>query len=199
MGFLEDLVVASVLLFVVLDPIGVSPYFASIVARRGGGAEIVAVAVASAGVILVGFALIGMALLGLLGVSQGEFMVAAGLLLLIYAAADLFEVKIGYPGEESGGGDVAVFPLATPLLAGPGSIATVMYIVDQYGASVALASIALNLAVAYPILAASTRLVALLGRHGSLLVGKFMAFIMAGFAVSIIFEGLRRSGVIVTP
>ncbi|BAN91041.1 MarC family protein [Aeropyrum camini] len=186
-----SIVSSIILLFIVLDPVGVSPYVASIVSRRPEGERerIVRTALASAGAILLSFTLIGSAVLDILGVSMDEFKVAAGLLLLIYATADLFEIKIGY--SEPSGDEVAVFPLATPLLAGPGSIATVMYIMGSSGVAVALIAIAVNLAVAYPILYASLRLTRLLGRHGSLLVAKFTAFLMVGFAVSIIFDGLR--------
>ncbi|GBF09233.1 small neutral amino acid transporter [Aeropyrum pernix] len=188
---LYTVISSIILLFIVLDPIGVSPYVASIVARRPGGEreKIVRTALASAGAILVAFTLIGVVVLDILGVSMDEFKVAAGLLLLIYATADLFEVKIGY--SEPSGDEVAIFPLATPLLAGPGSIATVMYIMSSSGIAVALIAILVNLVLAYPILHASLRLVRLLGRHGSLLVAKFTAFLMVGFAVSIMFDGLR--------
>ena len=190
MGFLEDLVTASILLFIVLDPVGVSPYFASIVGRFEGGerARVVRVAVVSAGVMLLGFTLAGGFMLEVLSVSEYEFMIAAGLMLLVYAAADLFEVPIGYRGGASEG--AAIFPLATPLLAGPGSVATILYIKDTYGVEIALLSLGLNLAVAYPILRSSVSIVGLLGRHGTLLIGKFMSLIMAGFAVSIIVEGV---------
>ncbi len=189
MSWLEDLVTAAVILFVVLDPIGVSPYFASITARMGGRerSATVRMAVAYAAVILLGFTLVGEALLGLLGVSQAEFKVAAGLMLLAYAAADLFEVKIGYSPEARE--TAAIFPLATPLLAGPGSVATILYIKQAYGLDIAVASLAVNIAAAYVILSLATAIVERLGRHGALLIGKFMSLIMAGFAVSIIVEG----------
>ncbi|MCE4610554.1 MAG: MarC family protein [Desulfurococcales archaeon] len=189
MGFIEDLVTALLLLFVVLDPVGVSPYFASITGRAPPGerGRMVRLAVAYAGVILLAFTLLGEVLLGLLGVSTEEFKVAAGLMLLIYAAADLFEVRIGYTPEARE--SAAIFPLATPLLAGPGSVATILYIKHAYGLTVALASLAVNIALAYIVLRASTRLVEVLGRHGTLLIGKFMSLVMAGFAVSITLEG----------
>ncbi|MCE4604042.1 MAG: MarC family protein [Aeropyrum sp.] len=190
---LQDIATSIVLLFIVLDPIGVSPYVASIVSRspEEGRLSIIRLAIASAGVILLAFTLVGRFILGLLGVDRGEFMIAAGALLLIYATADLFEVKIGYSESSE---EVAIFPLATPLLAGPGAIATSMYIVETYGLVAALVAILANLALSYPILAGSSKLVAVLGRHGSLLIGKFTAFLMVGFAVSIIFEGLEYRG-----
>jgi multiple antibiotic resistance protein len=192
---LQPVAYGAALLFVVLDPVGVSPYFASIVSRIGDPRErraTVSRAVAYAAAILLAFALIGDALLGLLRVSPGEFKIAAGLMLLAYAAADLFEVRIGYAGP-GGAREAAIFPLATPLLAGPGSVATILYLKQAYGVPVALASLAAAIAASYPILRASTLIVEKLGRHGALLIGKFMSLIMAGFAVSIIVEGVSES------
>ena len=192
-GALSDLAVATVILFVVLDPVGVSPYFASIVGRMGGEERLrtVRLAILSALAMLVAFTVIGEALLSLLGVDINEFKIAAGLLLLVYAAADLFEAPIGYVRDHRAAESAAIFPLATPLLAGPGSVATILYLEDTFGLAVALGSLVINIMVAYPILRASTLLVDMMGRHGILLIGKFMSLIMVGFAISIIVEGVK--------
>lgn len=198
MAELGDLLTSFIMLFVVLDPVGAAPYVASLTSRlsKEERVRVVTWAVVSAGLLLLGFTFIGTLLFEVLGIEPGEFKVAAGLMLLVYAAADLFEVPIGF---RSGGGDeasLAIFPIATPLLAGPGSVATVLYIKDSFGPLVAVASVAVNLAVAYPILLASSLIVALLGRHGALLIGKFMSLIMVAFAVSIIREGLIEVGMV---
>lgn len=180
-----------IMLFVVLDPIGVAPYIQSALTRvspekRG---HVVRLAVASALVILIAFTIIGDILFSMLNVSISDFQIAAGLVLLIYAVASLFEFPIGY--SESSDEGIAIFPLATPLLAGPGAVSTVIYIKYTYGTSIALLSTVVNMVLALPILMASRLIVRLLGRHGSLLIDKFMSLIMAGFAVSIIRQGLE--------
>ncbi len=178
------------MLFVVLDPIGVSPYVYSILSRlpedkRG---FVLKRAVLSAFIILVAFVVIGDILLSILDVSIDDFRIATGLILLIYATASLFEIQIGY--REAGSESIAVFPLATPLLAGPGAVSTVLYIKYTYSVTIAVIATIIVISLTYPILAASNRILRLLGRHGTLLIDKFMSLIMAGFAVSIIREGL---------
>ncbi len=195
---LDALLTSFIMLFVVLDPVGAAPYVASLTSRlsRDERVRVVTWAIISAGVLLLGFAFVGTLLFGVLGIDTGEFKVAAGLMLLVYAAADLFEVPIGFRGDDGDEASLAIFPIATPLLAGPGSVATILYIKDAFGAGVAVASVLVNLAVAYPILLTSASIVSLLGRHGALLIGKFMSLIMVAFAVSIIREGLVEIGVV---
>jgi len=178
------------MLFVVLDPIGIIPYFYGIVYRvpieeRG---RLVRGAVISAYAMLLAFALLGDAIFKLLGVSIADFKVAAGLVLLIYAVAAIFEIHIGVTSGEPEA--LAIFPLATPLLAGPGSISTVMYIKYVYGLPTALAATTVNILLAYPILASGASVLRVLGKHGALFVDKFMSLILAGFAVSLIREGI---------
>ena len=182
-----------VMLFVVLDPIGIIPYYQGIVARLPPGERrgVLQRALLAALGMLLTFTLIGDLLFQILGVTMDDFRVAAGIILLIYATAALFEIQIGSPGESS---SIAIFPLATPLLAGPGSITTVLYIKYVYGLPTAIAATIVNIALAYPILASSTLLLRLLGRHGALFIDKFMSLILAGFAVSMIREGLQGMG-----
>jgi len=179
------------MLFVVLDPIGILPYYQAVISRvpEGERPRVLRRAVAAALAMLLAFTLIGDALFSVLGVTIADFRVAAGIILLIYAAAAIFEVQIGSPGEP---GSVAIFPLATPLLAGPGAITTVLYIKYVYGLPTAIAATIVNILIAYPILASSTLLLRLLGRHGALFIDKFMSLILAGFAVSIIREGVQE-------
>ncbi len=178
-----------IMLFVVMDPVGVLPYFQSALQRvePGERPRVLRLALLAAFIMLVTFTLLGDALFRILGVTVDDFRVAAGIILLVYAIASLFEAQIGAARDT---GSLAIFPLATPLLAGPGAVSAVIYIKYTYDTATALLSIALNIGVAYPILASSTLLLRILGRHGALLVDKFMSLVMAGFAVSIIREGL---------
>ena len=178
-----------IMLFVVLDPIGITPYYQAVIRRvpEHERPRVLRQALLAALAMLLLFALIGEYLFSILGVTLGDFQVAAGLILLVYAISSIFEIHIG---AVRAGESVAIFPLATPLLAGPGSITTLIYIKYKWGLATAIASATLNILVAYPILAASSLLMRLLGRHGSLFIDKFMSMVLAGFAVSIIREGI---------
>ncbi len=177
------------MLFVVLDPIGILPYYQTIIYRvpEEERPKILERALVAALAMLLSFAILGDYMFRLLGVTIGDFQVAAGLLLLIYAIANIFELELGSTTSSS---SVAIFPLATPLLAGPGAITALIYIKYQYGLPVAILVSVVNIAIAYPIMASSSIILRLLGKHGSLFVDKFMNLILAGFAVSIMREGI---------
>lgn len=179
---------ATVTLFVVLDPFAVIPFYVSAAQRLPPAKRphFLRTLITSAVFMLVGFAIIGEYMLDLLGVTLRDFRIAAGIILLVYAISSLFDIEIGAPKTPEDVERQAIVPLATPLLAGPGSISTVLYFRYIYGYGTALASIAVNAVLAYVILYMGERLMRLLGRHGALLIDKFMSLILAGFAVSLI-------------
>lgn len=180
------------MLFVVLDPLGILPYYQAVIFRvpESDRPLVLRRAIVFAFAMLLAFALIGDILFKILHVTIADFKIAAGIILGIYAVAAIFEIHIGASGGEPS--SVAIFPLATPLLAGPGSISTVIYIKYVYGLPTALAATTLNIIIAYPILASASYLLRILGRHGALFIDKFMSLILAGFAVSLIREGVTE-------
>jgi len=187
--YLPDVVKATLMLFVVLDPVSVVPFYVSAVAsvEEEARTRLSRLISTSVFVLLMLFAVLGGYLFSLLGVTLSDFRIAAGLILLVYAVASLFDVQIGKPraGEAS-----VLVPLATPLLAGPGSVSVVIYIKYSYGALTALIATATCSLLVYPILTASSLIMKLLGEHGVLLLDKFMSLVIAGFAVSLIRLGL---------
>ncbi len=187
----NSLLVPILMLFIVLDPIGNSPYFfiltknySSEIRRR-----IISMSVSVAAFIMLFFAILGDIIFGILDVTVDDFRIAAGIILLIYFIAILLEIDLG-PKQPSNG-NIAVVPLAMPLLAGPAAISAVIYIKYVWGLEFALISTAVNLLIAYPILLGGDILFRYMGKNGSLVFEKLMAMIMAAFAVSMIREGLH--------
>jgi multiple antibiotic resistance protein len=179
---------AVVTLFIVLDPFTVVPFYVSAAEklppeRRGGFLNTL---IYSAVFMLLAFIVIGDYLFELLGVTLKDFRIAAGLILLVYAISSLFDIEIGAPSSSESVERQAIVPLATPLLAGPGSISTALYFRYIYGYPIAIGSVLVNAALAYVILYFGDRLMRLLGKHGALLIDKFMSLVLAGFAVSLI-------------
>lgn len=180
---------AIAMLFIVIDPLGNSPYFYLLTKdyasrdRR----KIIASSVWVALFVLAFFAVLGDIIFGLLGVTVDDFRVAAGIVLLIYFAASILEIPLGAKRPPE---NLAIVPLAMPLLSGPAAVSTVIYIKYVWGLHVALAATLFNLALSYPILLAGERLFSLFGKTGSLLMEKLMSMIMASFAVAMIREGL---------
>lgn len=119
-----------VTLLVIMDPVSAGPVFVSLThtlnGRRRAGAALTAVSAAAALITL--FALFGQAILGYLHVSLASLSVAGGLLLLLVA----LEMLRGEDMSPRPGESIVLVPLATPLLAGPGAIATVMVLVRRY-------------------------------------------------------------------
>src|SRR3954467_227099 len=115
----------AVTLAVIMDPIGIAPIFVVMTRRLGQGAQRRAAirAVLAAGGLIIGFALFGGLVLDYLNVSVDSLSIAGGLLLLLVALEMLRGMD--YP-DAAAAPDVALVPLATPLLAGPGAIATVI-------------------------------------------------------------------------
>ena len=139
---------------------------------------------------LVAFMAFGRLLFDAINVSVDDFKVAAGIVLFILSVElVLGRLEPGMMKVEAE--DVAIVPLATPLLAGPGSISTVMYLVEVIGPIETLASVGLNVALTYLIFRSSERIFGVLGRNGSRAVTRIIGLIIAAMAIAIIREGLQ--------
>ncbi len=117
-------------LVVIMDPVGAVPIFIAMTARLGPDERRRAAlrAVVFAGILVLGFALVGRLVLDYLHVSVASLSIAGGLLLLLVALEMLRGIDSAPRGAEE---DVALVPLATPLVAGPGAIATIIVLVRQ--------------------------------------------------------------------
>ncbi|MGC8572457.1 MAG: MarC family protein [Caldisphaera sp.] len=185
----KDLINSIIMLFVVLDPFTVIPFYipTANLLPKDKRPKFLRTLILAAVFMLLAFTIIGEYVFKILGVTFNDFRIAAGLILLVYAISSLFDIEIGAPKNAPENIEKeAIVPLATPLLAGPGSISTVLYIRYSYGYPIALISIFVNIILAYLILYGGQYIMKLLGEHGALLVDKFMSLILAGFAISII-------------
>jgi multiple antibiotic resistance protein len=200
-------VVSLSAIFVVVDPFAAVPFFLALtadepLARKRATARRAAVA---AGCVLSAFAVAGTTIFRVLGISLGAFKIAGGVLLLI-TAVDMLRTRASEtritPGEvESGRAkeDVAIVPLAMPLLAGPGSIATVVVLMARARSVraahglVVLTSIAVVAALAYVVLAGASRVDRVLGRTGLNILERASGLLLAAIAIQFMIDGLRES------
>lgn len=189
----------------IVDPIGVVPLFLAMTAddspekcrstaRR---------ATVTATGVLVFFALFGSLVFQAFGVTLAAFRVAGGLLLML-TALDMLHARPPAtrttPAETDEGAtreDIAIVPLAMPLLAGPGAIATVMVLMAHHGPSwsnvaAVLAAIAVTMLVAYLLLRSAGRVKAVLGQTGIAVLERVFGLILAAIAVQFIFDGGRE-------
>ncbi|MDH5816307.1 MAG: MarC family protein [Candidatus Nezhaarchaeota archaeon] len=189
---LYQYVTAFIMLFVVLDTVGNVPIFYSLTEgldvkeRR----RTIQNSVIIAGIILLFFALGGGVLLEFFHVSIDDFRVAGGAILFIIAVEGLLgRVEAMKIKPEH----LAVVPLATPLLAGPGSISLVIYLVNVgYGLGPTITSIVANVIIAWIVLTYCDVVSRILGRNGSLVLSRIMALILAAIAIAMIREGIMN-------
>jgi multiple antibiotic resistance protein len=199
-----DLAAAFVTLLVVIDPIGTTPLFAALTsahspaerqrtARRG---------VAIAGCVLFAFALFGEPMLGALGIGLAAFRIAGGLLLLLLSVDMVMVRHTGLrattPKEEEESAqrtDVSVFPVAIPLVAGPGAMTSVLLLMGEAGddwgrRSGVLAVLLLVLALTLACFLSAGALLRRLGVTGTNVVTRVLGILTAALAVQFIIDGV---------
>ena len=163
-------------------------------------------AVLIAGIVLAGFALGGFWLLGAMQVGLPAFRAAGGVLLLGVARDQLFAQHSGLSSltqteaaEAAALPDLAVFPLAIPLIAGPGSMTAMVLLTGttplSLSAGIAIGALVVVMAITLAALLAADRLLQLLGRTGAAVVARVSGVLLAALAVQFLFDGLRDSGV----
>jgi multiple antibiotic resistance protein len=192
-------------LFVVIDPPGLVPLFIAL--TRGMSPEkrraMARRACVIAGALLLLFGLAGEAILSFIGISMPAFRIAGGILLFLTALDMLFERRTqrreGQHADPDH--DPSVFPLATPLIAGPGAIASVILLVGQAGPTWGgtLSVLALMLAmifVTFLFLLASPPLERMLGRTGTIVITRLLGMLLAALSVQFVIDGVRGTGLI---
>jgi len=201
---LDYLVAALVTLLVVVDPIGLTPSFLGITAglppaaRRSVAVRACLIAFA----ILTGAALAGDWLLRTLSISLPAFRIAGGLLLFSIASEMVFGVRIARQSETAGKAieehvrDIAAFPLAIPLMAGPGAItATVLLAGRADGNMLRLAAliaiIAAVMTACLIVFLGASRIERLLGQTGNTVLSRLLGVLLAAMAVQFVVDGVR--------
>ena len=196
---------AFVTLFVAIGPIETAVVFAGLTTgvRRERRTGLAARSIVIAGAMLFLFALAGNRVLSLLHVSLPAFQIAGGILLFLQALTLTF----GSPGlssisdvehrEAERPGDIAVLPLAFPLIAGPGSLSAIVLLMSRLqrwpDQGAVLAVLAACLAMTFVAMLLSEHLQRWLGETGADVVGRVSGVLLAALAVQFVLDGLRQS------
>jgi multiple antibiotic resistance protein len=184
-----------VTLTVIMDPVGVAPIFIAATSRlnRVQRQRAAMRAVLAAGALIIGFAFFGGAVLDYLKVSVDSLSIAGGLLLLLVALEMLRGMD--YPEDDGRAEDVALVPIATPLLAGPGAIATVIVLTrrnhDFGGKLSVLIGILAALAVVGLGMAAAERLSRLIPDALIQFLTRVFGLLLSAIAVQLVVNGVR--------
>ena len=199
-----------VALIVILDPAGTAAFFLGL--TRHEAAEhrrrMAVRGVVIAGGVMVVFAFAGDFVLRALGVGLPAFRVAGGSLLFLLAIHMLFARQTSFreltdveTREADASADISVFPLAIPLIAGPGALTTIVLLTERTAgdpaAEVALfAVLAVVLAICLVFLLAASQLVDLLGATGVNVISRVFGILLAGLAVQLMFDGLQAAFIV---
>jgi len=201
----ELLLTSFVTLFVIIDPIGLVPLFVALTQgmsheeRRRVGVRAVAIAFC----LLAVFGVAGETLLSLIGIGMPAFRISGGLLLFLTAVDMLFERRSERREKQTASQppDPSVFPLAMPLIAGPGALATMILLTSQNGGnSMAILAIhgvmAAVLALTLILFRAGGLLERALGNTGIVVVTRLLGILLAALSVQFVLDGLRDLGVV---
>jgi multiple antibiotic resistance protein len=196
---------AFVTLFVVIDPPGCAPIYAALIADAS-RAQVLAMAlrasVIAAGILL-GFSLFGAQLLGAMHIELDSFRIAGGIMLFLLALDMVLDrnterrseraeaVKASRPVIK----DVAVFPMAMPILAGPGSIASIMLLTARaHGpteTAMILAALATVMVMAFAAMVAARPIIRLLGAQIEAVITRLLGVLLAALAAQFVIDGIK--------
>jgi len=210
MAMLNDAIIAFATFFATIGPPDAAIIFAALTAkntpRERLGIAVKAVLVAA--LILLFFAFLGKPLLTYLGISLAAMRTAGGILLLLIAIDMVFARKSGATSTTSDetreavtSDDISVFPVATPLIAGPGAIGVAILLVAQAQGdaerigAVVIALLAV-LGVTFLLMLVATQVQRVLGVTGVHVIMRVMGILLAALAVQFIFDGIVASGII---
>ncbi|HEV2867166.1 MAG TPA: MarC family protein [Allosphingosinicella sp.] len=201
----ELFVSALVTFLVVIDPPGCAPIFVSLT-RGASAAHRRAMAVRSvliASGILLFFGLLGEDLLRALGISLSAFRIAGGIMLFLIALEMVFERRTerresrAQEVSESDHDDISVFPMAIPMIAGPGSIASIMLLEARSNglteSLIVFGALLATLVLTLLALLAAGPLMRLLGHRMEAMVTRILGVILAALAAQFVIDGIERS------
>lgn len=203
-GYLQFALVTFTSVLFIVDPIAVVPTYLVITQGQTQTQRRVTArrACIAAMILLVTFAAAGRAIFGLFGITMPAFRIAGGLILWLVAMDMLHGTRSTQEGtaeitEATVKEDVAITPLAMPMLAGPGAISTVMVLSGQArttAQTVAVyGSILLALLIAWATLRAAERLVLRMGQTGIRVMTRLMGLLLAAIAVQFVITGVREA------
>ena len=188
-----------VLYFVVIDPFGTTPIFMSMTKHQNAKEKIKSAleGVLTATIILIFFSIVGNFLLSYLNISLGAFKIAGGIILFIISLEMLFDKRQERKEKdiENVSNNIAIFPLAIPLLSGPAAITSVIVIVSQFGdnltyqliSTISLLSVMLITFILFFIVSKSQQFI---NKKVINVFSRVIAIVLAGLSIQYIIDGV---------
>jgi multiple antibiotic resistance protein len=187
---LKEILTATMVLFAVIDIIGSIPIIITLRDKAGhinsGKASIIAA------ILMIVFLFLGESILKLIGINVNEFAVAGALILFFIALEMILGITL-FKDEEHTSPDLAsIFPLAFPLLAGPGSLTTLLSLRAEYKIENIIIAILINIIVIFIVLKTSARIQRFLGKNGIAVIQKVFGVILLAIAVKLFTSNIQE-------
>lgn len=215
MAYIDIIAHAFATLFVVIDPIGLAPMFMSLTTGADAKSRhlIARRATLTAAAILILFALLGKQLLLWMGITLPAFQIAGGIMLFLLALEMLFErrterraqqVSDSHHEPAQPADDVSVFPLATPLIAGPGAAATMILLMGRHPGDYTAQAVVIGVMISvllltYVLFRLAGPFERLIGDTGIKVITRLLGVVLGALAVQFVLSGLADAGFVVKP
>jgi len=184
----KEIFTAFMILFAVIDIIGNIPIIIDL--RKKVGHIQSEKASLIAGVIMIVFLFLGQSLLSLIGIDVNSFAVAGAFILFFIALEMILGITL-YKDEEEGAITATVFPLAFPLIAGPGSLTTLLSLRAEFAIQNIIIAVFLNVIFIYIVLKTSSRIERLIGPNGIRIIRKIFGVILLAIAVKLFAHNIK--------
>lgn len=187
---MEEFFLTFIPLFVAIDVLGVLPLFVGLTggmdrrARRTLAAE----ATGTAFAISVVFLVAGKLLFAFLGITEHDFKVGGGIVLLVLAVTDLL---FSHDMERKPGARIGVVPIGIPLIMGPAGLTTILVLVHTYGYMLTVVSLVVNLLIVWLVFDRAVLITRIVRDAGAKAIAKVAALFLAGIAVMMIRSGIE--------
>lgn len=193
--FWEMFLLTFVPLFVVLDAPGNLPIVIGLTVGMTPREKlkVINVAIVTAAMVGMAFLFFGLFLLNVMGISVGAFAIAGGAILLVLSVKYM---TTGHMVDASREEMIAVVPIGTPLLTGPATITTLIFLNTQFPTYLVLLSFGLNMLIAWAVFATGDRIIGFLGHGGVKAVSRVFSLLLAAIAVDLIIRGLNLLGIL---
>ncbi|WP_046745692.1 MarC family protein [Kordia zhangzhouensis] len=181
---------ASMVLFAVIDIIGNIPIIIDLRRKTGhiqsGKATIIA------GIILTVFLFVGQSMLNLIGINVSQFAIAGSFVLFFLALEMILGITLFKEDDEETLSDASVFPIAFPLVAGPGSLTSILSLRAEFKVENIIVAILVNMVIMYIVLKASARIERWLGQNGIRILRKVFGVILLAIAVKLFTTSIQK-------
>ena len=186
---IKEIFTAFMVLFAVIDIIGNIPIIIDL--RKKAGHIQSEKASIIAGIILILFLFVGKNILSLIGIGVNSFAVAGAFILFFIALEMILGITL-YKEDESSAMTASVFPLAFPLIAGPGSLTTLLSLRAEFRVENIIVAVILNVVIIYIVLKTSARIERLIGQNGINIIRKIFGVILLAIAVKLFAHNFKE-------